>query len=149
MDVIDRNILNIIQKQGRISNKKLSDEIGLNPSSTLERVKKLEESGIIDGYSARLNYENLDYQTLVLVNVSLKAHNKENIDIFIEKVSKIAQVTEYYHIAGKYDFMLKVYTKNNKELQSFIIENITSISCVDKTETMLVFDEKKLWLDLS
>jgi DNA-binding Lrp family transcriptional regulator len=135
--------LEFFKKNGRISNKKLSEMIGINPSSTLERVKKLEERGIIEGYSAVLNTEKLGYQTIVFIQVALTQHNQKNINRFLDQISKISEIAEYYHIAGRYDYMLKVYLQNNKELQQFLINEITSLDNISKTETMLVFEEKK------
>jgi len=143
MDQIDRKLLLVLQKNGRISNKKLAEEIGLNPSSTLERVKKLEEKNIIKEYSVVLNTEELGYQTVVFIQVALTQHNQKNINHFLEQVVKIDEIAEYYHIAGRYDYMLKVYLNNNKELQSFLVERITTLDNISKTETILVFEEKK------
>ncbi len=148
MDQTDINILNLLQKTGRITNKRLSEKIGLNPSSTLERVNKLEEKKIIKGYTAKIDLEKLGYNTIAFIQVSLKRHNKNNIEDFLEDLESIPEIVEYYHIAGQYDYMLKVHVKTNKDLQRFLIEKITSIKVIDKTETMLVFEEKKLGLEL-
>ncbi len=148
MDKTDIKILNILHNRGRITNKRLSEEIGLNPSSTLERVNKLEARGIIKGYSANIDMEKLGYNTIAFIQVSLKRHNKDNIISFLQDLEKIEELVEYYHIAGQYDYMLKVHVKTNKDLQNFLIEKITSIQLIDKTETMLVFEEKKLNVNL-
>ncbi len=143
MDNIDLKIIEILKNNGRISNKKLSELIGLTPSSTLERVKKLEDKNIITGYSANLNYNELGFTTTALIQISLSKHNREIIDNFITHVIQLPQVTELYHISGQYDYMIKVYTKDNKELQQFLIEHLTSFKYINKTETLLVFEEKK------
>lgn len=148
MDEIDTKILNILQNHGRMTNKKLSEKIGLNPSSTLERVNKLEEKGYINGFGANINLEKLGYETIAFLQVSLKRHNKENIVEFLEQIESIPEIIEYYHIAGHYDYMLKVYMKSNKKLQQFLIEKITSIHLIDKTETMLVFEEKNIGMNI-
>jgi len=144
MDNIDKMIVDILRQQGRISNKNLSELIGLNPSSTLERVKKLEERGIITGYSANLDYSKMGYTTMAIIQIALERHNRAIIDKFIEHISSLSEVTEIYHISGQYDYMLKVYVEDNKQLQHFLIENLTSFEFISKTETLLVFEEKKI-----
>lgn len=149
MDETDIRILEILQENSKISNKKLSEKIGLNPSSTLERVKKLENKEIIKKYTALLNMEKLGFITIAFIQVSLKRHNKQSIEKFIKSLEAIPEIVEFYHIAGRYDYMLKIYVKSNKQLQRFLMEKITSIEIVDKTETMLVFQEKKYDLKIS
>lgn len=146
MDKIDLQIVEILKNSGRISNKKLSEAIGLTPSSTLERVKKLEERNIITGYSANLDYNRIGYKTTAIIQIALSKHNRAIIDDFIQHIEKLPQVTELYHISGQYDYMIKVYTENNKELQHFLIENVTSFKYISKTETLLVFEERKVVL---
>jgi Lrp/AsnC family leucine-responsive transcriptional regulator len=144
MDSIDCKIVEILKDNGRISNKNLSEMIGLNPSSTLERVKKLEERGIITGYSANLNYNKMGYTTTAIIQIALERHNREIINKFIKHISSLKEVTELYHISGQYDYMLKIYVEDNKELQHFLIENLTSFEYISKTETLLIFEEKRI-----
>jgi Lrp/AsnC family leucine-responsive transcriptional regulator len=144
MDNIDIMIIDILKKNGRISNKKLSEMIGLTPSSTLERVKKLEDKKIITGYAANLDYNKIGFTTTAIIQIALSTHNREIIDQFTTHIIQLPQVTELYHISGQYDYMIKVYTKDNKELQQFLIEHLTSFRYISKTETLLVFEEKKI-----
>ena len=144
MDKIDQKIVDILRHNGRISNKNLSELVGLNPSSTLERVKKLEEKGIIKGYSANLDYNKMGYSTTAIIQIALEKHNREIINKFIDHISSLDEVTELYHISGQYDYLLKIYVKDNKQLQHFLIENLTSFNYIVKTETLLVFEEKRI-----
>lgn len=144
MDSIDIKIVEILKQNGRISNKNLAEQIGLNPSSTLERVKKLEEKGVIQGYSANLDYNKMGYATTAIIQIALDKHNREIIKQFIKHVSSLKEVTELYHISGQYDYMLKIYVENNKQLQLFLIENLTSFEHISKTETLLIFEEKRI-----
>ena len=79
LDSIDKKILNILQKNAKITNSKLSNEIGLSPAPTLERVRKLESNGIISGYHAKLNKSKIGLGVSTFVMVSLKGHNKKNL----------------------------------------------------------------------
>ena len=80
IDKIDKKILTILQKNAKITNAKLSNEIGLSPAPTLERVRKLETQGIISGYHAKLNMSKIGLGVSTFVMVTLKGHNKKNIN---------------------------------------------------------------------
>ena len=101
LDNIDRKILKILQDDGRITNAQLSKEVGLSPAPTLERVKKLEASGIIGSYHAKLNPARIDLGVSTFVLVSLKGHNKENIVQFTESISGIEEIIECYLLVAR------------------------------------------------
>ena len=100
LDDIDRKILHILQKSGWITNAQLSKEIGLSPAPTLERVKKLELSGVIKSYHAKLDREQIGLGVSTFILVSLKGHNKENIQKFTESISEIDEIIECHQITG-------------------------------------------------
>ena len=108
IDRVDRKILEILQSDGRITNAQLSKEIGLSPAPTLERVKKLEQTGIIKSYHAELDPEHVGLGVTTFVQVSLKSHNKTTIEKFVSAIEKITEVTECHHTTGSCDFILKV-----------------------------------------
>ena len=89
LDKTDRKILEILQSNAKITNAQLSKDIGLSPAPTLERVKKLENSGIIKSYHAILDTNHIGLGVNTFVLVTLKGHNKKNIDHFIDKINKI------------------------------------------------------------
>ena len=86
LDKTDHKILTILQENAKITNAKLSEEIGLSPAPTLERVKKLDKSGIIKSYHATLDNAKIGLGVSTFVQVTLRGHNKENIEIFLEKI---------------------------------------------------------------
>ncbi|RZM07305.1 MAG: Lrp/AsnC family transcriptional regulator, partial [Pedobacter sp.] len=94
LDQIDRNVLEILQANAKITNAQLSKEIGLSPAPTLERVKKLETSGIIQSYHAQLNREKIGLGVTTFVMVTLVGHKKETTMSFVEKVNEIAEIIE-------------------------------------------------------
>ena len=143
LDSLDRNILKILQKNGKITNAKLSEEIGLSPAPTLERVKKLEQSGIIKSYHAELNSEKLGLGVNTFVQVSLKGHNKTNIDIFTSKIKEIEEVIECHHITGSGDFLLRVIAKDIASYQLLILEKVSDIEVVDSLQTMVILSTFK------
>lgn len=143
LDKIDRKILEILQNNGRITNAQLSKEIGLSPAPTLERVKKLENSGIIKSYHAKLDMEKIGLGVSTFVHVSLKGHNKENIDIFIKEINQIEEVIECHHITGSGDFFLKIIAKDIVSYQNLMLEKVSEITAVDNLQTMVILSTFK------
>ena len=103
MDDIDRRILRFLQKDGRITNIDLSRQIHLSPAATLERVKKLEQSGVIRGYMARLDPETVNLGLLVFIQVTLDRTSPDIFEAFSKALKTIPQVSEGYMVAGGFD----------------------------------------------
>ena len=108
LDAIDRKILGILQTNSNITNALLAQEIGLSPAPTLERVKKLENQNVIKSYHAVVDSALVGLGVSTFVMVSLKGHNKENIDKFMKAIGKIDEVIECHHVLGQADFILKI-----------------------------------------
>src|SRR6478609_7045762 len=108
LDATDRKILELLQVNSNITNAQLSQEIGLSPAPTLERVKKLENSGVIKSYHAVVDPASVGMGVSTFVTVSLKGHNKDNIEKFISAIKKVDEVVECHHITGSGDFILKI-----------------------------------------
>ncbi|PIB36537.1 AsnC family transcriptional regulator [Reichenbachiella sp. 5M10] len=143
IDNTDRKILKILQTNGKITNAKLSEEVGLSPAPTLERVKKLEQSGIIKSYHAELNAELLGLGVNTFVQVTLKGHNKQNIDSFLSKINEIEEVIECHHITGSGDFILKVIAKDIASYQLLMLEKVSDIDTVDSLQSMVILSTFK------
>jgi len=143
IDQIDRQILDFLQRDGRITNARLSQEIGLSPAPTLERVKKLEQTGYIKGYHAVLDNDMLGLGVSTFVKVSLKTHNRETIDQFVSAINNIDEVVECHHTTGSSDFLLKVVTKDIPSYQQLMLEKITNILQVDDMESMVILSTFK------
>ncbi len=143
LDKIDRNILKILQKTAKITNAKLSEEIGLSPAPTLERVKKLDKSGIIKSYHAVLDNAKIGLGVSTFVHVTLKGHNKENIEIFLERINKIEEVIECHHITGTGDFLLKVVAVDIAAYQQLMLEKVSDIKVIDSLQSMIILSTFK------
>jgi DNA-binding Lrp family transcriptional regulator len=143
LDRIDRRILEILQARAKITNARLSEEIGLSPAPTLERVKKLEQMGIITSYHAKLNPAKLGIGVTTFVLATLTGHNKANIDSFVEQINKIPEVIECHHITGAGDFILKVIAKDISHYQKLMLEKISEIKEVDNMQSMVVLSTMK------
>lgn len=143
LDDIDRKILQIMQENGRITNSQLSKEIGLSPAPTLERVKKLEQSGVISSYHAKVNKEMIGLGVSTFVLVTLKGHNKDNIQKFTNSIEKIHEIIECHHITGSGDFLLRVVTKDISSYQKLMLEQVTEIPVVDNLQSIVILSTFK------
>ncbi len=143
LDSIDRKILEILQSNAKITNANLAERIGLSPAPTLERVKKLENSGIIKSYHAKLDIETVGLGVSTFVMVSLKGHNKDNIDMFISSINKIEEIIECHHITGSGDFILKIISSDIGTYQRLMLEKVSNIDVVDNMQSMVILSTFK------
>lgn len=143
LDQIDRKVLEILQSNAKITNAQLSKEIGLSPAPTLERVKKLEQSGIIKSYHAQLDPEKVGLGVTTFVQVSLVGHKKNTTESFVANINAIDEVIECHHITGTGDFLLKVISKDISSYQRLMLEKINEIEEVASTQTMVILSTFK------
>ena len=143
LDSIDRKILEILQSNAKITNAQLSKDIGLSPAPTLERVKKLENSGIIKSYHAMLDNSRIGLGVSTFVMVTLKGHNKRNIDLFLEEINLVQEVIECHHITGSGDFILKVISGDISSYQKLMLEKVSEIEVVDNLQSMVILSTFK------
>jgi Lrp/AsnC family leucine-responsive transcriptional regulator len=143
MHPVDRQIVEILQEQGRISNVQLAERVGLSPPAVLERVRKLEEKNVITGYTALVDNKKVGLGTEAFVAVSLNLHQKDSIENFHEFVGACSSVRECYHIAGTDDYLLKVYTRDIDDYEKFLLHSLTRIKGIDRVKTMFVLSTLK------
>ena len=143
LDKTDRKILEILQKSAKITNAQLSKEIGLSPAPTLERVKKLESHGVITSYHAKLNMEKIGLGVSTFVLVTLRGHNRDNIEQFLQEIDKIDEVIECHHITGAGDFILRIISKDIRSYQKLMLEKVSDIKIVDNMQSMVVLSTFK------
>lgn len=143
LDKTDRKILEILQSNAKITNAQLAQEIGLSPAPTLERVKKLENAGVIKSYHAKLDAEVVGLGVNTFVMVSLKGHNKENIDKFIKSINSIEEIIECHHVTGSSDFILKIISQDISSYQKLMLEKVSNIDVVDNMQSMVILSTFK------
>lgn len=139
----DKRILEILQAQGRIPNVQLAAEVGLSPSAVLERVRKLEERGIIERYVTLLDNRKIGLGTIAFVGVTLHHHQAGAIQDFHRFVNESDKVLECYHLAGAEDYILKVYARDIDDYERFLLSSLTKTRGVDKVTTMFVLSTLK------
>ncbi|MEM1407772.1 MAG: Lrp/AsnC family transcriptional regulator [Bacteroidota bacterium] len=143
LDSTDRKILDILQSNAKITNAQLAQEIGLSPAPTLERVKKLENAGVIKSYHAKLDAEVVGLGVNTFVMVSLKGHNKENIEKFIQSIDRIEEIIECHHVTGSSDFILKIISEDISSYQKLMLERVSNIDVVDNMQSMVILSTFK------
>jgi DNA-binding Lrp family transcriptional regulator len=143
LDSIDKNILEILQKDGNITNAQLAKEIGLSPAPTLERVKKLEQSNFIKGYHAKLNEQVLGLGVTTFVLISLSSHKINQINKFIEKITSLDEVIECHHITGSGDFLIKILIEDIPSYQRLILDKLSQIEEIGNMSSMVVLASYK------
>jgi Lrp/AsnC family transcriptional regulator, leucine-responsive regulatory protein len=143
LDAIDRKILEILQNNSNITNAQLAIEIGLSPAPTLERVKKLENAGVIKSYHAMIDMASVGLGVSTFVMVSLKGHNKDNIEKFMKAIRKIDEVVECHHVTGQADFILKIVATDIPAYQNLMLEKVSNIEVVDSMQSMVILSTFK------
>ncbi|WP_445371947.1 Lrp/AsnC family transcriptional regulator [Methylomonas sp. HW2-6] len=139
LDRYDRQILTVLQTDGRISNQELADRIGLSPSPCLRRVRVLEEAGLIVGYRALLDAKALGLSLTALVQISMDRHTPERFAAFEAAVAEIPEVMECLLITGQAaDYQLKVAVKDLDAYQELLLKRITGIPGVSGVHSSFV-----------
>lgn len=138
-DRYDREILAILQVDGRISNQDLADRIGLSPSPCLRRVRMLEESGLITGYRALLDAKKLGLSLMALIGISMDVHTPERFANLEANIAGIPEVLECLLITGQQsDYLLKVVVCDMDGYQDLLLNKITRIMGVTGVHTSFV-----------
>ena len=143
IDRTDKKILEILQKNAKITNAKLSKQIGLSPAPTLERVRKLESRGIISGYHAKLNMSKVGLGVSTFVMVSLKGHNKKNLQSFLDKIKYVENIVECHHITGSGDFILRIVAEDIESYQELMLDKVSEIEVTDSLQSMVILSTFK------
>jgi Lrp/AsnC family leucine-responsive transcriptional regulator len=143
IDETDKKILEIIQRNGRITNTKLASMIGISQPAMLERVRRLESSGIISGYTAILDRDKIGLEVMVFVAVSLAVHQLASVDKIKKKIIGFPEVLECYQVSGDDDFILKVALENINSYMDFIMNKLSKISGIRKVKSSFVLSTVK------
>ncbi|WP_110687873.1 Lrp/AsnC family transcriptional regulator [Salinicola aestuarinus] len=139
LDRFDRAILDIVQRDGRISNQALAERIGLSPSPCLRRVKALEDNGLILGYRAVVDSRPLGYDLMALLHISMDLHTAERFDNFERQVRDIPAIVECLIITGQAaDFQLKILVRDMDDYQHLLLHVINRIEGVTGAHTSFV-----------
>ncbi|MDZ4709515.1 MAG: Lrp/AsnC family transcriptional regulator [Saprospiraceae bacterium] len=143
LDKLDYRILKILQENSKITNLDLSKMIGLSPAPTLERVKKLEQAGIIGSYHAKLDWKAMGFQVKTFVLVSLNWKSPDTMDRFLDKIRKIDEVTEVYIITGEADALIKIVCKDIPSYETILFKKLSQIEEIERLKSMVTLSTAK------
>lgn len=137
---IDVAILGALQNDARLSNKELAARVGLAPSSCLERVRRLRETGVLTGFRARIDPRALGIAMQALVFVRLARHSRRQVKAFREHALSLSEAIGLYHVAGQHDFIVHVGVRDANHLRDLALDAFTSRPEVARIETHLIFE---------
>ncbi len=140
MDKIDKNILREIQSNGRITMTELANRVGLTKTPCIERLRRLESSGVISGYGAHLDPSKLDAGHIAFVQVSLNDTTTAALHEFNLAVKQVPEIQSCHMIAGNFDYLLKVRTKDVAEYRQFLGTTLALLPKVQHTSTFIVME---------
>jgi Lrp/AsnC family transcriptional regulator, leucine-responsive regulatory protein len=143
IDKIDRKILNVLQEDGRISNLKLAEAVGLSPTAVLARTQRLQREGFILGYEARLNPAKLGRGMTVFVEVLLERTTVNVFDAFKAAVQVHSEIMECHLVAGGFDYLLKLRVQDMNAYREFAGRALWQLPGVRETRTYAVMEEVK------
>ena len=145
-EVLDRTdilILKELQKDAKLTTKELAAKVNLSPSPTFERQKRLEREGYIQRYVAVVDPIKVGNGIMVLCNVRLKHHSKEFSRQFTSVIAGIDEVVECFNTSGEYDYMLKIYARDMRHYQDFILGPLGDLDCIGSLHSIFVIGEVK------
>nr|WP_067293086.1 Lrp/AsnC family transcriptional regulator [Marinobacterium profundum] len=148
LDKTDRRLLRELQRNGRISNQELAERTSLSTAPCWRRLKKLEDSGVINRYVALLDSHKLGMQTMAFIHLSLLDHSDASIVAIDEFVEQSPEVMECYAITGSEDYLLRIVTEDMEALERFMMQKLLKLKGVKSTNSSLVLRQKKYTTEL-
>ena len=143
LDKIDLKILQILQDNSKITNLDLSKKIGLSPAPTLERVKKLEQSGVIESYHAQVSPQAIGLNVKTFVLVSLAWQKENALNQFLDKIKEIEEINECYIITGEADFLIKIICKDIPTYEQLLFKTLSQIEEIERLKTLMTLSTVK------
>lgn len=148
LDTIDKHILRVLQRDGKIQNIDLAKKVGLSPSPCLRRVKLLEEAGVIKGYVAVLDGTKIDVGLSLFARIWFKSQDAKTINQFVEDIKLMAEVVECHLMAGECDALIRIVTKDLASYRRFHANHLTQISSIQSIKTEVPMETVKVTYEL-
>lgn len=140
LDRTDRTIVALMQENARRSNKELAAAVGIAASTCSERVRRLEDAGVLRGYTATVDPAALGITMHAMLAVRLRRHSASEVDTFREHVMAMPEVVQVSHVTGRNDFLVQVVVRDAAHLRDLAVSGFTSLPEVAHLETSLIFD---------
>ncbi len=143
MDKIDKQILNILQSDGRITTKAIAERVGLSTPAALERVRKLENGGVIKGYKAILDNNSIGKKIMAILAITNTSRTAESIENVKSALLNLREVKSYYFTTGRFDFIAVVAVDDIKSLEELIVKKLSTIPYIGNVETFIVLSAEE------
>lgn len=143
LDRIDIAILEILKENSKIGTKEVALQVGLTVTPTYERIKRLEKTGVITGYTARVDKKSIGKGLQVFCQISLKEHNLDLLESFEQKVVSFEEVSACYHIAGDHDYALLIEVADVREYEDFLKQSLATIPSIMNVQSSFVMSAIK------
>ena len=143
LDRVDRQILEHLQEDGRLSVAEIGRRVHLSTTPCVERIRRLERERVITGYIAQVDPRRLGYDLLAFIEVSLDRTNPDSFGRFRDAVTQFEEVTECYMVAGNFDYLLKVNVTSTAAFRRFLVEKLTRVEGLNQTHTYFTLEALK------
>ena len=143
LDRLDRDILTVLQTDARISLQELSKQVGLSASPCWTRIRRLEEAGVIEGYTVRINAQAVGLAETVIVQVTLDSHSDEALFAFGRALADIPEVLEALLVSGDYDYILRIAVSDTRDYERLLRERLYKIPGLRHSKSSFVLRSLK------
>jgi len=143
LDAIDKKLLQKLQSDSKITNKKLSTELNLSVTAIFERIKRLERNNVISRYVALVEPAEVDKSFMVFCQIKLVQHSKAYVIKFEEEVIQLQEVLECFHVSGEYDYILKILVKDMEAYREFLLNKLTNLNHIGSTQSTFIISPVK------
>lgn len=148
LDATDKRILALLQENAHFTNKEIAARLSITTTPVYERIKRMEEQGYIQRYTALVDGKKLGFTLVAYCNVQLKEHAQDYLRQFESEVHSLAEVIECYHIAGMFDYLLKVIVKDMAAYQNFIVNKLAALDNIGNVQSSFVMTQVKMAVGL-
>ncbi len=143
MDTIDRKLVSLLQRNSKLTMKELSLELSLSITPIYDRLRRLEQQGIITGYHAHVDEKKMGFGLEVFCSVTLESHKADFLHQFEADIKKFDEVLECYHLAGSFDFLLKVLVRNMDDYGDFVNKKLARLDNIGLVNSYMVLNKIK------
>jgi DNA-binding Lrp family transcriptional regulator len=141
LDKTDLKILDLLSNNAKLRTKEIAAEVGLSATPVFERIKRLEKAGVIEGYRAKLNRAALGKNLLAICSITLNEHRTLFLSKFEEEIVRFEEVAECLHVAGQFDYLLRVMTPDMESYRNFVTQKLASLDNIAQVRSSFVLTE--------
>ena len=143
MDATDKKLISLLQKNGKLTMEELSAELGLSITPIYERLRRLEKDKTITGYHAHVDENKVGLGLEIFCSVTLESHKSEVLVAFEEGIQQFDEVLECYHLAGTFDFLLKILVRDMNDYADFVNTKLAKLENIGLVQSMMVLKKIK------